>query len=347
MKIAVGMSGGVDSSVSALLLKEEGHEVVGITMILKPAFTKEEKENLYKEANDAAAVCKQIGIEHHVLDMREEFAKDVIDNFVEEYKNGRTPNPCVRCNFAMKFGRMLEFAKSLGCEKMATGHYAKTEEIDGRYLLKRSDSPKDQSYFLYTLTQDMLSHTVFPLLHREKCETRLIAEKYNLSVASKGDSQDICFVKGGDYIAFIKNYAGEIGKKGNFINADGKILGEHKGVHHYTIGQRRGLGIAFGERVFVNKIDATSNTVCLGNLESGQTSEILLKDVNFIPFDTLTNEMKVEVKTRYRAKPVKAKIYPIEDKIKVVFDDIQNFVCKGQSAVLYSGDTVVGGGIII
>ncbi len=346
-KIAVGMSGGVDSSVTALLLKNQGYEVIGITMILKPCLTQEDTDNLYKEANDAKAVCDKIGIEHFVPNFTKEFAKNVTEQFVSQYFDGKTPNPCVRCNSTMKFGAMLDFALSLGCTKIATGHYAITEKVGDRVLLKKSESPKDQSYFLYTLTQHQLKHTVFPLISMEKSEARAIAQQYDLPVAQKPDSQDICFVKDGDYVSFIENYSGKKAPKGNFVDQDGKILGEHGGIYKYTVGQRKGLGISLGYKCFVSKIDSENNTVTLTEHDKENRTTLIANSCNFIQFDILEKPMQVMAKTRYRAKPQNAQISPLENgKVLVEFEQVQKFLCPGQSVVFYKDDIVVGGGVI-
>ncbi len=340
-KVAVGMSGGVDSSVTALLLKNEGHEVVGITMLLRPSF-----EDGNKEALDAKAVCDKIGIKHYVCDFRPDFTKNVIENFISEYKSGRTPNPCIECNFTMKFGKMLDFAIDLGCDYIATGHYAKIEKIDNQFYLRKSDSIKDQSYFLYRMNQFQLSHTIFPLIHMTKDETREIASKYDLPVAQKSDSQDICFIKDGDYISFLENNFSGFNSEGNFVDINGKILGKHKGIHRYTVGQRKGLGIALGERKFVCSLNSENNTVCLGGASDCETNSIVISNPHYINFDSLNEEIEVEVKTRFRAKPQKAKLIPMDNAVEIIFDEVQNFISPGQSAVFYKDGFVLGGGII-
>ncbi len=339
------MSGGVDSSVTALMLSHQGYEVIGVTMILKDAFSND--DDIYKESEDAKAVCDKIGIAHYVVDFRNKFKKNVIDYFSHEYSSGRTPNPCVRCNSTMKFGEMLQFALGLGCDAIATGHYAEIEEKNGMFFLKKTNSPKDQSYFLYTLTQYQLQHALFPLINMKKEETREIAAKYDLPVAFKSDSQDICFVKDGDYVAFLEKKCGFSQNEGNFIDQDGKVLGKHNGIYRFTVGQRKGLGIALGERKYVTKINCCDNSVCLGESDGGNTNVAYIENSNFINFEKLDDKMEVMVKTRYRAKPTKAVIKPKGDLIEIHFLETQKFICPGQSAVFYNDDYVIGGGILV
>ncbi len=346
-RIAVGMSGGVDSSVTALMLKNQGYDVIGITMLLKPSLTKEDEANLYSEANDASLVCKKIGIEHYIVDFREKFSRTITDYFVDEYFSGRTPNPCVRCNSTMKFGAMLDYALSLGCDKLATGHYAEIETVEDRIVLKKSDSPKDQSYFLYNLKQHQLKHIMFPMLSMDKNSARELAKKYDLPVADKPDSQDICFVKDKSYIDFINSYSKKTMPQGNFLDNNGNTIGKHGGIYKYTIGQRRGLGIALGYRCYVSAIDPLKNTVTISADTGNGNYELTVKNVNLIPFDTLKEPMDVMVKIRYRATPEPATITQLSNgDIKVAFKQSQKYFCPGQSAVFYDGDVVIGGGII-
>ncbi|MFI3205680.1 MAG: tRNA 2-thiouridine(34) synthase MnmA [Clostridia bacterium] len=345
-KIAVGMSGGVDSSVAALMLKQQGHDVIGITLLLKPTANKEEEDAMFKEVNDAKAVCEKIGIEHHTADFRKEFNQTIIKNFVDEYKNGRTPNPCILCNSVIKFGKMLDFAKDLGYDYLATGHYAIIEEKEGEFFLRRSENPKDQSYFLYLLTQEQLSHVLFPLEKMEKSETREIAEKFELPVAKKSDSQDICFIKNGDYISFIDKRLDKPFEIGDFVDENGKVLGKHKGIYRYTVGQRRGLGIALGERCFVGNIDVTTNNITLLRADSKKERKFIVGNPHFINIEKLENEIEVMAKTRYRAKLEKAIIRPLGDDVELEFLSYETLVSPGQSAVFYIDDTVVGGGIL-
>ena len=336
------MSGGVDSSGTAVILKNQGYSVTGVTLSLCG-------EDNEKNISDAKSVCLKLGIEHREADLKTEFKEYVIDDFINQYINGKTPNPCLECNKHIKFGKMLDLALSDGCDKIATGHYARIEKNeDGRYLLLRAKNiEKDQSYVLYGLTQHQLSHTLFPLGDYSKDEVREIARENDLICADRPDSQDICFVPDGDYASFIEEYSGFVSEKGKYIAVDGKALGEHQGVIHYTIGQRKGLGIALGKPQFVIDKNPTDNTVVLGDEEHLFKREVLVTNVNFIPFDNLTGEMRVTAKLRYRHKDQPAIIYPDGENVKIVFDEPQRAPSPGQAAVFYDGDVVVGGGVII
>ena len=342
MKILVGMSGGVDSSAAAALLKGKGHCVTGLTLKLCE-FDKEQ------DLSDAKAVCEKLGIEHLTLDLKAEFKEKVMDCFIAQYKEGLTPNPCLECNKYIKFGKMLDVALEKGYDKIATGHYARVEKQGDRFVLKRAkDLSKDQSYVLYSLTQHQLSHLKLPLGGLTKAGIRSIAEEKGLVNANRPDSQDICFVPDGDYASFIQKKDGFESEKGNYVDINGNVIGEHQGVIHYTIGQRKGLGIALGKPQFVIDKSAKGNIVVLGDEEHLFKKEVIVQDVNFIPFDTLEKEMRVTAKLRYRHEPQPAVIYPLDgEKVKIVFDEPQRAPTSGQAAVFYDGDTVVGGGKIV
>ncbi len=348
-KVAIGMSGGVDSSVAAALLIEEGYEVIGITMRLWDG----EKCGSLSSLDDAAYVCQKLGIEHHVVDFREEFESNVIEYFIREYQCGRTPNPCIACNKFLKFDAMLSRAKKLGADYIATGHYANVEfsKEANRYLLKRSSSlAKDQTYVLYSLTQEQLSRMLMPLGKiKDKDETRKIAEDLGLITAKKPDSMEICFIPDNDYASFISRRTGIPNKEGNFVDLNGNILGRHKGIINYTIGQRKGLGIAFGEPMFVLRIDAEKNEIVLGKKGTEFSSSLIATDLNFIPFESLTEPILVNAKVRYSAKESPAKVTPISGGSALVeFEAPQRAITPGQAVVFYSADgtTVIGGGII-
>lgn len=339
-KIAIGLSGGVDSAAAAYLLLEKGYDVTGIILRLKPDSLAD------ADISDAQRIADHLGIELRVLDRREYFKKNVIDPFVSEYLAARTPNPCVECNKTIKFGAMLDYALEIGCDGIATGHYAEIKEADGRFLLMKSQSPKDQSYFLYRLSQHQLSHTLFPLKGLEKTKIREIAEKAGLPVAEKGDSQEICFIPDDDYISYLASL-GVTSPKGDFIDINGNILGTHNGIINYTIGQRKGLG-AFGKPMFVTGISAENNTVTIGENGTQYSIGLVADRLNFIPFDNLNQPIRADVKIRFRAKPAPATLTPTDGgRISVVFDEPQRSVTPGQSAVFYDGNTVIGGGRII
>ncbi len=352
------MSGGVDSSVAAALLMEQGYEVIGLTMRLWDGETvngecQESACCSTSAVEDARFVCHKLGIEHYVMDFRKEFERYVIDYFVDEYKRGRTPNPCIACNRFLKFDAMLERAKMLGADYIATGHYAKTvyDEKSKRYLLKRACSDaKDQTYALYSLTQQQLSKTLMPLGELEdKTRTRAIAEKLGLITAKKPDSMEICFVPDKDYASFIKRRTGAKIPEGNFVDTEGNVLAKHKGIIHYTVGQRKGLGVTFGKPMFVLSINAEKNEVVLGEKGMEFSDRLVATDLNFITIDKLTEPIRVNAKVRYSAKEAAAMVIPTEDgNAEVVFDQPQRAVTPGQAVVFYEtdGDNVIGGGII-
>jgi len=351
-KVVIGMSGGVDSSVAAYLLKEKGYEVIGIMMKLSPDNPDyEENEGgccSISAANDARRVADVLDIPFYVMNFKDVFKTNVIDNFVDEYMEGRTPNPCIVCNKTIKFKEFLRKAKALGADYIATGHYAKIEKCDDRYVLKKSeDDKKDQTYALYTLTQEQLSHTLMPCGDYSKPEIRKIAERIGLKVYKKRDSQEICFIPDNDHGAYIKKYSGRDIKPGKFVDKQGKVMGIHKGIVYYTIGQRKGLGIAVGKPIFVNDINPLTNQVVIGGEEEIFKTELIAKELNFILFDELTTSLRITAKIRYSAKPQLATLIPIENsRVKVIFDEKQRAITKGQSVVFYLENLVVGGGII-
>lgn len=340
-RVMLGMSGGVDSSVAAYLLKQRGYEVTGMTMRLC--------SDNSSDVSDAQAVASALEISHGFADFSKKFEQSVISDFVSCYKSGGTPNPCIVCNKLIKFGEMLDFALANGMDFIATGHYAKIElGENNRYLLRKAkDDTKDQTYFLYTLTQRQLAHTLFPLGEYSKSEIREIACEQTLVNAKKRDSQDICFVPDGDYASFIQKYTGENFPKGNFVDLFGKVLGEHNGIIKYTVGQRKGLGIALGKPAFVCSKNTENNTVVLGEDKDLYSSSLTAHDVNFISCEKLDEPMRVSAKVRHNQKEQPATVYDIgEGRIRVEFDTPQRAISKGQSVVLYDGDIVVGGGII-
>ena len=334
----IGMSGGVDSSVAAWLMLQQGYRCQGATMRL---FENTEE--------DALSVCQRLGIPFHVLDNREIFRDTVMEDFVRCYESGLTPNPCILCNRKIKFDLFLQQARQLGCENIVTGHYARIRYENGRYYLyKAADTAKDQSYFLYALTQEQLAHARFPLGELTKPQVRQIAEEQGFINARKSDSQDICFVPDGDYFSFLQRFTGKTYESGDFLDLNGKVVGSHKGAVGYTLGQRKGLGLAMGAPVYVCGKDMTCNTVTVGPNEAPFTKELVAKDWNWIAFPALNEPIRCRAKARSRMTEQAATVYPMENGLaKVVFDEPQRAITPGQAVVLYYGDTVLGGGTIL
>ena len=345
-KILVAMSGGVDSAVCAALIKKQGFPVAGVTIDLSVCC--DGKFN-NKDILDARNTADILGIEHYVCDFAYEFKNCVIQDFMNTYIEGGTPNPCVKCNKYIKFGLLLDFAKQNGYDKIATGHYAKIKQDgSGRYLLMRGvDRTKDQSYMLYTLSQEQLSHVVFPLGDYTKKEIRALAAEMGLPSATRSDSQDICFIPDGDYASYIKSHTDKIFNNGNFVDKDNNVLGTHKGIINYTVGQRKGLGISLGKPMYVAQKNVIDNTVTLVDDDELYGKSLKLTDINLISCDDIKTQQKFLVKIRYRHNPAYATVVQTdENTIQVEFDEPQRAIAKGQSCVIYDGDVVVGGGTI-
>ncbi|HHV71481.1 MAG TPA: tRNA 2-thiouridine(34) synthase MnmA [Clostridia bacterium] len=354
-RVVVAMSGGVDSSLTAALLKQKGYDVIGVTMEIWPV-TKEMKEREPKSCcslsavEDARRVANKLGIPYYVINLRDIFEKEVIEYFCEEYACGRTPNPCIVCNHKIKFSALLDRALQLDADYIATGHYAKVvyDEKIQRYLLKKADDPlKDQSYSLYGLTQEQLKHIIFPLGEYKKTETRKLAQELGLLVANKPDSQEICFITDNDYKRFLRERIPDKIIPGPIIDEKGKILGFHEGIPFYTIGQRKGLGLANPQPVYVTEIDPERNAIVVGSNTSVYGLGLVAEKTNYIPFDKLERPMEVTAKIRYGAKEEEAEIYPLPDnRVRVYFKNPVRAITPGQAVVFYNGDVVVGGGTI-
>jgi len=346
-KVLLGMSGGVDSSVSALLLQQKGYEVIGTTLELFAGSNCADKNT----CEDAKNMCDSLQIPHYKYNCKEEFEKHVIEDFINCYANCKTPNPCIECNRYMKFGVMWEKAKELGCNYIATGHYAKTEynEKYGRWVLKKSNAgKKDQSYVLWNIPKEIIEHILFPLADFEdKEQIREIARENNLKVANKPDSEDICFISDGNYKEFLEKNSNIRPKQGNIVNSRGEILGKHTGLYNYTIGQRKGLGISHPTPLFVLGFNPDKNEVIVGEENELYKKEIFVTDINLLLVDEIKELIEVDVKTRYSSKVAKAQIMQYENEIKVIFEEPQRAITPGQSAVFYIGDIVLGGGKIV
>lgn len=353
-KALIAMSGGVDSSVAAYLMKKQGYDCIGATMKLYQNATIQVCDThtccSLDDVEDARLVACSMDMPHYVFNFSDRFKEAVMDNFVNCYECGITPNPCIECNRHLKFEHLYRRAKELACDYVVTGHYAQIsfDEATGRYLLKKAiDSSKDQSYVLYSMTQDQLAHTLFPLGGMPKSKTRIIAEEQGFINAKKHDSQDICFIPNGKYAEFIEHYTNKHYPEGDFIDKDGNVLGRHKGIIRYTIGQRKGLGLALQEPMYVMAVNVADNTVMLGRDSDLYTTTLDAGNINLISVSSIEGEMRVKAKVRYRHTEQWATVtQPTPNTLHVVFDEPQRAITRGQAVVLYDDDIVVGGGTI-
>ena len=354
-KVVVGMSGGVDSSVAAYLLKEQGYDVIGVTMQIWQDESQEQIEDNggccgITAVDDARRVAMQLDIPYYVMNFKDEFKKNVIDYFTDEYIHGRTPNPCIACNRHVKWESLLRRSLEIGADCIATGHYARIAQLEnGRYAIRNSvTAKKDQTYALYNLTQEQLSHTLMPVGDYNKDEIRAIAEKIGIQVAHKTDSMEICFVPDNDYAGFITRETGYVSRPGNFVDLHGNILGTHKGIIHYTVGQRKGLGLAMGHPVFVVAIRPETNEVVIGENDDVFSTKLYANNINLMSVDKIEEPIRARAKIRYSHEGADCTIRMADDGLlECVFDEKQRAVTPGQALVIYDGDYVLGGGTII